>query len=511
MEENFTKKDLKYIQERGNSLEKIEQQLFYFRNGIPKINLVKSAKINNGISLLNKEELTFFTEYFDQQKSKYIIEKFVPASGAASRMFKFLTEFLNKFNLEKETINSYVNEYSAADLAIFIIGLKNFPFYKDLKDKTIDFYANYYSFTSDQKIYFLIKTLLSEEGLNFAQKPKGILPFHKKENKIITSIEENIREAAFYKNNNAKSKIHFTINDEFQSEFETITNEFEDFEITFSYQNQTSDTIAVGFDNEPFRLENNEIFFRPGGHGALIENLNKLTSQIIFIKNIDNVAQNNTKIIELYKKALGGILIKTQNKIFEFLNKLELPSISSVEINEIKQFAEQKLSFPLPEEFLYFQTSFQIEYLKKILNKPIRVCGMVKNEGEPGGGPFWVQDEKGRRNLQIVESSQIDFSDNNQSKIAKSATHFNPVDIVCGVYDYKGNKFDLNQFIDHNTSFITEKTKNGKPIKAQELPGLWNGAMAKWATIFVEVPLETFNPVKTVNDLLKPAHQSHNE
>lgn len=509
MEENFTEEDLKYIENRGNSLNKIKQQLFYFKNGIPQTNLVKPATIGDGITSLSPNELHDYVSYFDTQKEGYSIEKFVPASGAASRMFKFLSSFLNEFDKENQTINSYINTTGNKDLEIFIYGLKNFPFYSELKAKTIELFPDYYTQTNDLKVHFLITTLLSEKGLNYAQKPKGILPFHVNNINCLTPVEENILEADFYKSENKKTKIHFTINEEFQAEFKNITNKFEDFEINYSYQSLNSDTIAVNLDNSLFRLEDNSLFFRPGGHGALIENLNNLQSELIFLKNIDNVAQNNKKVISNYKKVLGAIIIKTQKQIFNYLTLLEAKEISDLILQELIHFTENQLSFPLPEDFKHFKKSYKIEYITKVLNRPIRVCGMVKNEGEPGGGPFWVRDEKGRETLQIVESSQINFSNENQSRIAKSATHFNPVDIVCSVYDYKGNKFNLYDFIDHNAAFITEKTKNGNPVKAFELPGLWNGAMAKWTTIFVEVPLETFNPVKTVNDLLKPAHQPY--
>ena len=263
-------------------------------------------------------------------------------------------------------------------------------------------------------------------------------------------------------------------------------------------------------DNTPFRTENNELFFRPGGHGALIENLNQLESDVVFIKNIDNVSQNNRELILNYKKLIGGILLYTKRQVEISLQKLLNNEINESNIKEIIEFVETKMSFPLPEGIKMFQFEYQKEYLIKILNRPIRVCGMVRNEGEPGGGPFWVQDEKGRHNLQIVESSQVDLTNKNQRKIFKKSTHFNPVDIVCSIKDFEGNKFDLTKYVDDKAAFITEKTKNGKPIKAFELPGLWNGAMAKWTTIFVEVPIETFNPVKKVNDLLKPAHQPNN-
>ena len=510
MEKIFTEDDLIYIQNRGNSIDKIQQQLDFFIQGIPKINLVRSAKVGDGIWQFSEEDTTVFVNYFDKHKLNYSIEKFVPASGAATRMFKFLNEFLNDFDAENDTINSYINKRNAKDISIFIFGLKNFPFYRELKEKTIQLYPNYYSLSSDKKYHALIKTLLSKEGLDFANKPKGILPFHVRDEKIITPIEENIFESDFFKRENQKTKIHFTITEEFQPDFEKITNQFSDCEISFSYQNQSTDTLAVNEDNTPFRIEGNKLFFRPGGHGALIDNLNALQSDIIYIKNIDNVSQNHRKVIETNKKLLGGVLFFVQYKIFNYLKLLSNGNVTEAQINEIRDFAENKTAFPLPEEFNFFQTEYKIEYLIKVLNRPIRVCGMVKNEGEPGGGPFWVQDEKGRQTLQIVESSQIDLNNKSQKNIAKEATHFNPVDIVCGVKNFKGEKFDLNQFIDPKAAFITEKTKNGKSIKAFELPGLWNGAMAKWTTVFVEVPLETFNPVKTVNDLLKSSHQPDN-
>lgn len=510
MEKIITEADIKYIIERGNSLEKIQQQLDFFTKGIPKINLIKSATVGDGIWRFQEKDVISYVSYFDKYKKSYTIEKFVPASGAATRMFKFLNEFLNEFDSENETINGYINKKNAKDLSIFILGLKNFPFYKELKEKTVELNPNYYSLSNDSKNYLLIKTLLSKEGLDYANKPKGILPFHIRDEKTITPIEENIFESDFFFNENQKTKIHFTINQEFQNYFENITNRFSDFEISFSYQNKSTDTLAVNPDNTPFRKPDDTLFFRPGGHGALLENLNALTSDIIYIKNIDNVSQNHKVVIANYKKLLGGVLMQIQFKIFNYLKKLSNDNISDADIQEIKEFAETKMSFPLPDEFNFFQTEYKVDYLIKILNRPIRVCGMVKNEGEPGGGPYWVQDEKGRLTLQIVESFQIDLNNKAQKEITKGATHFNPVDIVCGVKNFKGEKFDLTQYVDPNTAFITEKTKFGKVIKAFELPGLWNGAMAKWTTIFVEVPLETFNPVKTVNDLLKVSHQPDN-
>jgi len=511
MEETFSEKDLEFISKRGNSLEKIMQQLHYFRNGIPKINLYKSATIGDGILCPDTKEKKQWAAYFDEHKSKYDVQKFVPASGAATRMFQFLNEFLNRFNPETDTINSYVNKYNDTNLPMFIVGIRNFPFYTELKEKTRELFPAYSEYNSDKKVHAIITTLLDTKGLNFANKPKGVLPFHIKEELIETPIDEHVWEASFYAREHKKTKIHFTVSIEFQNDFERILSKYPNIEASFSYQDQTSDTIAVHADNTPFRLEDGSLFFRPGGHGALIENLNQLTSDLIFIKNIDNVSQIEINELIENKKVLGGILIHTQFHVFKYLNILQEETCSKDDIAAIKSFVEMSLSFPLPEDFHKFKTEYQQEYLIKILHRPIRVCGMVRNEGEPGGGPFWVKDDKGRLSLQIVESSQIDLTDKTQKNILHHATHFNPVDIVCGVKDYQGNKFDLHKFVDPNAAFITEKTKLGKPIKAFELPGLWNGSMAKWSTIFVEVPLATFNPVKTVNDLLKPAHQASHE
>lgn len=511
MEKVFSEKDLEFIAKRGNSLEKILQQLHFFQHGIPKINLSKSATIGDGIMHPTHSEKKDWIQYFDAHKDNYSIQKFVPASGAATRMFQFLNEFLNRFNPETDTINSYINKYNDTNLSMFIVGIRNFPFHTELKEKTKALFPEYPNFNSDRKVHAIITTLLSEKGLNFANKPKGILPFHCKEDTIETPIDEHVWEAAFYAKPNHKTKIHFTVSKEFQQDFERIISKYPNIEATFSYQNQSSDTIAVNADNTPFRLEDGSLFFRPGGHGALIENLNQLEADIVFVKNIDNVSINSTKEIIENKKVLGGILLHTQHKIFSFLQELYKEDNNTDSLQEIKDFVEQVLSFPLAEEFSMFQPNFQKEYLIKILQRPIRVCGMVRNEGEPGGGPFWVKDEKGRLSLQIVETSQVDLNNPAQKQILQHATHFNPVDIVCGIKDFQGKKFDLHQFVDPSAAFITEKTKFGKPIKAIELPGLWNGAMAKWSTIFVEVPLSTFNPVKTVNDLLKPAHQVNHE
>lgn len=507
MEETFTSKDLEYMAQKGISKENIESQLRFFTNGISKVNLYKSAVINDGIACYSNPEIEDFCQYFDANKQDYQIMKFVPASGAASRMFKFLTEFLQEFDFQKGSINSYLNHKKKQELKIFLIGISKFPFYEVIKLKTIALYPEIEKLTKDEKDYLFIKTMLSDPEFNFANKPKGILPFHIKDDAILTPVEEHIEESSFYEVPYQKPQIHFTVSKEHLNDFERITKDYENVAISYSFQHESTDTIAVDLNNNPFRTEDGNLFFRPGGHGALIENLNQLEAAIIFIKNIDNVSHNHFNDIIKFKKLLGGILIKKQKEVFSFLDQLENQNITEETIETIKNFALNELNISLPINFHKFQLNYKRELLFNELNRPIRVCGMVKNEGEPGGGPFWVKNEKGLISLQIVETSQINLKDETQKKIVDNATHFNPVDLVCGIKNYKNEKFNLNDFVDHNTGFIVEKNRNGKPVKSYELPGLWNGAMANWITIFVEVPLSTFNPVKTVNDLLKPSHQ----
>lgn len=510
----FSSQDYVQIFEHGISLENIQNQLNIFKNGISKTILVEPATTSNGILKLSSQDFNRKADYFDAHKSTLRLEKFVPASGAASRMFKFLSEFLNDFDIEKETINAYINRKKASELSIFIVGMNKFSFFETIYSKLKAEFPNFDSLERDYKNYYFILFLMSPEYFDFANKPKGVLPFHKYETHIATAIEEHLQECAHYSSANGYSNLQFTVSEAHQVLFENIIKSVKPkieketattINITYSFQKKSTDTIAVNTKNNPFRGEKGEVFFRPGGHGALIENLNNLDADIVFIKNIDNVIQNHTKTIALYKKALAGILIELQQQVFHYLNEIE--NNQERNLDEIIAFAKDKLNFELPENFSKFALEHKISHLKNLLDRPIRICGMVKNEGEPGGGPFWVRDSKGNTSLQIVETSQVDLENHNQVKILSSATHFNPVDLVCGIRNYKNEPFDLTEFIDHNSGFIVQKTQNGNPLKSYELPGLWNGAMAKWITIFVEVPLITFNPVKTVNDLLKTAHQ----
>ncbi len=503
----FSTEDLVEFEKRGITLEDVLRQIEVFERGIPFINLDRAATIEDGIYKLAEDEIQKKALLFDANKDSYNIQKFVPASGAASRMFQFLSKFLTYFNPEEETINAYINHNHAYDLNAFFVGLDKFPFYKDVKKILKADFPNYKSWPKDKYYYTVVSILLSDKYLNYCNLPKGVLPFHKNE----TPVSEQLKEAFLYANSNQKTKVHFTISEEHLSTFKKATEEAIErleqngLEVDFSFQKKSTDTIAVHFNKTPFRKKCGNILFRQSGHGALLENLNDLEADIIFIKNIDNVSSNYFDEIILYKKALGGILIELQQQVFSYLKELE-QDVSDNTLKEISLFA-QKINILIPNNFDNLNKLNKIEFLKNKLNRPMRICGMVKNEGEPGGGPFWVKNSRGEVSLQIVEISQIDKSNETQKQILEHSTHFNPVDLVCGIKNYKGEKFDLLNYRDNNTGFLTEKTKDGYPILGYELPGLWNGAMSDWISVFVEVSLQTFNPVKTVNDLLKPAHQ----
>ena len=509
--------DFVKILERNANITIIKSQFEILKKGIPKINLERPAIINDGILSITRDEAIYFSNFFDDKKTSLILKKFVPASGAASRMFKFLNEFLNEFKLGQESINAYINRKKDKNLAMFLVAKEKLPFYHEILKVAKETLPDYVTWEKDTRDYGFIKTMLSPKHFDFANKPKGVLLFHKYPNHIATAIEEHLNECAFYASANGTSKLHLTVSEEHQKDFETIINKVKpiieeqnqtSIDVKYSYQNKATDVIAIDSNGNPFRDKSGEIVFRPGGHGALIENLNNLNADVIFIKNIDNVIQNHHQEIALYKKALAGILVQYQESVFKFLKILENGSVSNEDLNEIVAYIKGKLNIAIKNDFAKYTKESKIEYLKTTLNRPIRVCGMVKNEGEPGGGPFWVIDKKGKTFLQIIESLQIDFKDESQKKIFQSSTHFNPVDLVCCIKNFQGQKFDLAKFVDKNSGFVVEKNNSGKTLRAFELPGLWNGAMAKWLTVFVEVPLITFNPVKTVNDLLKPAHQS---
>ncbi|KAF2079680.1 DUF4301 family protein [Flavobacterium sharifuzzamanii] len=515
-EHDFSSNDFVQIHNRGISFETILKQLKSFKKGIAKSNLIRPATINDGILNLSENEFHQKALFFDQEKDKFKIKKFVPASGAATRMYKFLIAFLNDFDIEKETINAYINRKNDKELAIFIVGMEKFPFFETVDKRLREIYPEFETLERDYKNYYFIKLLLSPDYYNSANKPKAVLPFHQYDTHIANPIEEHLNECVHYASSKNVSNLHFTVSEIHQNLFEVAVDEIKEkiekpsgikIDIGYSYQNKSTDSITIDEKNKLVKDKNDNLVFRPGGHGALIENLNNLDADVIFIKNIDNVIQNHIDQITLYKKALAGVLVEMQQKVFEYLRLIDQEKIKEDNIEEILHFLEKSFSVEMTADFNKFTFENKVSKLKELLDRPIRVCGMVKNEGEPGGGPFWVMNKNGIKSLQIVEASQVDLEDKKQEKILAEATHFNPVDLVCGIKNYKDEKFNLLQYVDREAGFIVEKSVEGKSVKNYELPGLWNGSMANWLTIFVAVPLITFNPVKTVNDLLKAAHQ----
>ncbi len=514
----FTQNDLKQFQAKGVDVRTIEQQIENFKNGFPYINLVGPATPGNGLVTFSDAEAGKLIAYYDKNSEYYEVLKFVPASGAASRMFKLLFEFReNYLKAGKEDKEALAGE-GPDSAGHFIKNLKNFAFFDDLKKVMEDDGLNIQD-RLDQKDYVtIIDYLLEEKGLGYASLPKALLKFHRYDDGSRLALEEHMVEGANYgQNKEGRVAIHFTVSPEHADRFIEEINEVKDkyeelfdvtYELTFSIQKSSTDTIAVDMNNQPFREADGSILFRPGGHGALIENLNDREGEVIFIKNIDNIVPDRLKEQTYrYKRVIGGYLLELREKILEYLEKLEDGNLSDKELKKISTFVREKLNIIPIDGFEEMGNFEKIDYLFTRLNRPIRICGMVKNEGEPGGGPFWVKDSSGEVSLQIVESSQINLKDEGQKEIFSKSTHFNPVDLVCYVRDFNDELFDLREFVDPETGFISTKSKDGRELKAQELPGLWNGAMADWITVFVEVPIITFNPVKTVNDLLRKEHQ----
>jgi len=507
----FTENDRADIEKRGSNPLTVEQQIQNFITGFPFLQVIKPATVGDGIIQLNEHDTKESIRHFEESVAAgAAILKFVPASGAASRMFKAL--YAAKDDLGAGVAEPEVK--SRKDIQYFFDNLTSFAFYEDLKKIA--------GKTPEELTALEVLTLvLTEEGLNYGNLPKGLLKFHDYPAGNRTSFEEHCVEGALYaKKSNGNIALHFTVSPEHQVKFEEHLGEIKakyeqefdaSYTISFSQQKPSTDTIAVTPENEPFRNEDGSLLFRPGGHGALLANLKELDSDITFIKNIDNVVPDYLKPETVkYKKALGGLLLNIQKKIFSYQEIFETHDYAGLDskfLSEAAGFLENVLNVQPPSPQYNSEKKELYHYLKTKFNRPIRICGMVRNEGEPGGGPFWAKNSDGSVSLQVVESSQIDFSNPEQKELVDSATHFNPVDLVCATRNYKGEKYDLSKFVDPATGFISRKSQNGKDLKAQELPGLWNGAMADWNTLFVEVPIVTFNPVKTVNDLLRKEHQ----
>lgn len=477
---------------RGSSPDEVQHQLDVFKKGFDFARLDRAATPGDGILQLEDDVVEELVADYDNLLEGKKALKFVPASGAASRMFKELFTYLSDDS-------DAVREKAAA----FLQSLPRYPFYEALKNALArDGYL--IEDEMERRNYKLVVDyLLNEKGLNYGNLPKGLLLFHRYPDKIRTAVEEHLVEAARYANVDGHCHLHFTVSPQHLPGFERLLAEvvpaYEkqynvQYHIDFSVQDPATDTVAAELDNSPFRDENGNLLFRPAGHGALIHNMNRLDADVVFVKNIDNViTEDRVEPTVTYKKALAAHLLQLQARTFQYLDELEKGDVDPMLFLEMIDFAETELMIPVADDI-------NEERLLALMNRPMRVCGMVRNEGEPGGGPFWVLNADDNASLQIVESSQI--APDQKDKMTR-ATHFNPVDMVCALRDYKGGKFDLLKYVDPETGFISTKSYGDRTLKALELPGLWNGAMSDWITVFVEVPIATFNPVKTVFDLLR--------
>ena len=468
------------MEEHGLTPAALETQLKNFREGFPFLPVTRAASCGDGIRVLDAAGIEQAAARYDRAKESLRVVKFVPASGAATRMFKDLFEFVREGR-------------RTAVVGELLANRRRFAFWPELRTIVGD----------DVDELRTVENIVAE-GLRYGETPKGLVSFHRYGDEVRKAVEEHLVEGAQYAAAGGEVKIHFTVSPEHLTRFEALLAEkipgYESrfgvkYRISFSVQDPSTDTLAVNPDCTPFRRADGRLLFRPAGHGALIGNLGKIDADIVFVKNIDNVTTDARRgDTVLYKKALAGVLLALQERIFEYLMALEVPG---AELEPIAAFIENELCVKLPKDY-------GTPLLRRVLNRPIRVCGMVRNEGEPGGGPFWVAGADGLETLQIAESNQIAPE---KRKLMRSATHFNPVDLVCSFRTSKGGRFDLREFVDPATGFISRKSDGGRELLAQELPGLWNGAMARWNTVFVEVPITTFSPVKVVTDLLRPEHQ----
>lgn len=483
----FTPEDLKQIEQHGLTREAVEKQLENFRNGFPFLKIVRSARVGDGIMAIEPAKADALRAEYREAQSRLKIEKFVPASGAATRMFKDLFAYLDSGEM-----NSTVEKLAA--------NLDKFAFAGALGE----------ALPKTASLRDVVAAIVGEP-LEYGAKPKGLLLFHKYETGARTPFEEHLAEGAMYASSGKGVNIHFTVSPEhvdgFLSLFESVRERYESrydvkYNISMSVQKGSTDTIAVNEDCTPFREADGSLLFRPAGHGALIENLNDIEADVIFIKTIDNVAPDHLKGDTIkYKEVLAGLLVSTQARIFDFVEQLEK---GEGNVEEVLRFVEEELCVVLPEAIKNGAEEELRGALLRVLDRPLRVCGMVRNEGEPGGGPFWAEGSDGTVALQIAESSQIAPE---EKSLMAEATHFNPVDLVCATRNRRGEKYDFREFVDPATGFISSKSKSGRTLLAQELPGLWNGAMSSWNTLFVEVPITTFSPVKVVTDLLRREHQ----
>lgn len=517
---SWTLDDLKQMKALGVDPAEASRQIELFRNPPPFAELVRPATLGDGIRRLTAPQKKKALEKYRKTASQGRFSKFVPASGAASRMFHLLMKFFQREPFSEQDLKKEVlsGKEESRQFLEFMDALSRFAFFDELGLALSRRDLDLETLRREGRFQEILQALLSPEGLNYSQTPKGLIQFHGYPSGKRTPLEEQLVEGIQYvKDQSKRCRVHFTVSEEHEEacrgHFMTVRADYEKkygvkFDLGFSVQGQETNTLAADKDNRPFRDGEGRLVFRPAGHGALLENLNRLKADLVYIKNIDNVTlEHRLETTVLWKKALGGYLAGVQEEVFRSLKKLHVKKVTPGTVRQITAFARRELGLDLGSDFDGLSVPAKIRGLKKVLNRPLRVCGVVPAQGEPGGGPYWLKDPEGKVSLQIVEKAQMDLKRKDQAKIFESSTHFNPVDLVCAVRDWKGKPFDLKKYRDPSAVFISSKSMGGRELKALELPGLWNGAMADWITLFVEVPLETFNPVKTVLDLLKPAHQ----
>jgi hypothetical protein len=504
--ETFSRQDLKRIEAEGLTPNAVVGQLKLIRKGTAFMKINRPCTLNDGISAISEKEQNLCIRAYEDAADKGRISKFVPASGAASRMFQDWIRISLKRDegIEKETHKLFPD-------------LKKFAFFDDLCAILLALGLSFETFKNEQRYADLLDYILTSKGLNYSFLPKALLKFHRYSDRSRTPLEEHLVEAALY-TRDARNicRLHMTVS----VEHEQLTKQYLDrvqsvyetqfgvrFDIQISAQKSSTNTIFVDMNNRPFRDEKGRLMFRPGGHGALLDNLNAVDGDIVMVKNIDNVVPDRLKNkTVLYKKILGGYLIRIQGESFKYLDKLNHSTQKEI-ITQAERFCNRKFDTIFHENYFLSSDREKKDILIRQLSRPIRVCGMVRNEGEPGGGPFWTDEKNGTQTKQIVEQGHIDANSEEQAAKWKSSTHFNPVDLACGIRDFKSMKFDLKAFVDENAYLVSKKYQDGIQVKILEHPGLWNGSMAHWNTIFIELPIETFNPVKSVTDLLRPQHQ----
>lgn len=507
----FSNKDIEQINAHGLSENEVLERLNRFSMGFPPTKIVRAATPNDGIMIADEQTRENYNAFYDKYVRNIKTAKFVPASGAASRMFKDLYEY-------SESENNALEDFP--QVGKLINNINRFAFADKLDEVLKSQGTSLEECLAKGENKKIIKNILSSEGLGYGSNPKALILFHAYGKTVRTSIEEHLVEAAMYCSNDKRETfLHFTISPEHFDKVKKLLSEVVEryeqifgvkYNIKLSVQKSSTDIPAVNLDDSLARDERGRLIFRPSGHGALLKNLQETDADVIFIKNIDNVEQDYLKEADAeYKKMLGGLLLEKKMKRDSFLQALDSKTYDKDTFEQIRCFLSESFGVQLQMEEEFDGMEAFVNHVRTFLERPLRVCSMVRNEGQPGGGPFWVESTNGEISLQIVEKAQIDLSDKQQNEIFQTATHFNPVDIVCSITDHKGNVLPLERFVDENTGFISEKTQKSSKIKIQERPGLWNGSMAQWLTIFVETPIAYFNPVKTVNDLLETTHQPH--